>query len=399
MKDILWLMNYIGHQINNFPDYSLYSNYISTSHVSFYKHYILNQVIYNYEEQIILENMYFKSKKISNAIKKFCYHINIKKAIDSQLKQDLYFNELSSYPKNQKITLYIERENTTYNFRISNLISSWLDCLNKNEGLFIKPTKLKNPYTNIPFKKYNLYNIYFAIKNTSFNMEPIILAFFKSDFIITSFIYNNFPVLKDNAISCFIKHGSITELYEETHNMLTEFEHDIDYIILPHTATYRRKNFFVNELLDCLRYYCLHAFSCNPLLKRDAQKKCKEKLIDYFKNNDTTSFIRRRRERQQLLPPQILLPDTYTPVSLNDLISNISPTTPPTIYFDEEDLDVVSEIDDNSTEVQSIDSTENYINELILSDNPFAPIPLIPRTPTSNRITTPNTPFEMRLFR
>ncbi|RZD40645.1 MAG: hypothetical protein CXT73_06345, partial [Methanobacteriota archaeon] len=340
----------------------------------------------------------------SNAFKTFFYFIKLKKAINSGLEHDLYFTKLSCFPENQKITLYISQENTLYNFRISNLISAWLDCLKKTDGLFVKPIELKNPYTNIPFKIYNLYNIYFAIKNSTFNMDPVILSFFSSDFEIPRFTYRNFPILKENAISYFIKHGSISELYEETHNMLTEFEVDVDYIVLPQTVSYRRKSFFVNELLDCLRYYCLHAFSCNPLLKRDAKKKCKEKLIDYFKNNDNTSFIRRRPENQPLLPPHILMENNYTPIDLNNLTSRLS--SRPHVYYDEaeevNETEFVSEIhDDNSIDGPSIEDDDEFIETLLHHlDDPFVATLQIPRTPpNNNQDISSSSPFQMNLFR
>ena len=74
---------------------------------------------------------------------------------------------------------------------------------------------------------------------------------------------------------------------------VVEFESDIDYLTLPDTISYRRKRHFVNELIICLRYYLIHAFSCNPLLKRDARKSCKEKLLEYVKNNDLSSFYKK----------------------------------------------------------------------------------------------------------
>ena len=103
MKDILWLINYIAHKSEcSYPDLSNYSHLLSNSHVSFYKHYILNYVIYNEEEKIIIEKLYFESKKISRAFNNFFHKIKIKKAIDSNLEQELYFNDLSDFHQNQK---------------------------------------------------------------------------------------------------------------------------------------------------------------------------------------------------------------------------------------------------------------------------------------------------------
>ena len=392
MKDILWLIEYISKKNNiNCPEIA-YSEYLLTTntHVSFYHYYILNDVIYNSAQREILEKCYFKSKKIINAFKRFFYLIKIKKAINSDIQHDLYFNELSTYPNNQKLQLYISHENTLYNFRISNLISLWVDSLKKNDGLFIKPIELRNPYTNVDFQKHNLYNIYFAIKNSTFNMNSLILAFFNCRFQLSLFVYKNFPFLKEYAISSFIKHGTVSELYEEIHNMLTEFECDIDYLTLPDTISYRRKTFFVHELISCLRYYLIHAFSCNPLLKRDARKSCKEKLLEYVKNNDLSSFIRRRPPEEPLLPPQIFT-NNYIPVSLTDY-SNIS-------------IPRINELQNNNSsdvEVESIESDDDdALNALLQTENPFAPNTTLPRTPTTNNnaSTINANPFQLRLFR
>ena len=95
MKDILWLMNYIAKKSNGiYPDLSCYKYILRTnSHVSFYKHYIINYVIYNEEERIQADKLYFKSKMILRTFKTFFYKRKLKKAIDSDLKHDLYFND------------------------------------------------------------------------------------------------------------------------------------------------------------------------------------------------------------------------------------------------------------------------------------------------------------------
>ena len=390
MKDILWLIEYITKKDSiNCPEIA-YSEYLyEQTHVSFYHYYILNHVIYKEPQKEILEKCYFKSKKTINALKHFFYLIKIKKAINSNIEHDLYFNELTAYPEKQKLQLYISKENTLYNFRISNLISLWLDTLKKNDGLFVKPTELRNPYTNVEFKQHNLYNIYFAIKNSTFNMDPLILAFFKSNFQLSLFIYKSFPLLKEFAIASFIKHGSISELYEEIHNMLTEFEIDIDYLTLPDTISYRRKTHFVNELIRCLRYYLIHAFSCNPLLKRDARKTCKEKLLEYVKNNDLSCFIRRRPPQEPLLPPQIFT-NNYIPISLTDY-NNISIP-----HINEPTQEENSDIEVESIET---DSDDEVLDQLLQIPNPFSPSTTIPRTPPNNNINNPVNPFHLRLFR
>ena len=166
--------------------------------------------------------------------------------------------------------------------------------------------------------------------------------------------------------------------------MLTEFETDIDYLTLPDTISYRRKTHFVNELIMCLRYYLIHAFSCNPLLKRDARKS-KEKLLEYIKNNDLSSFIRRRPPEEPLLPPQIFT-NNYIPVSLTD--------NTPVPHINEPPV----ELENNDIEVESIesDSDNELLQQLLQRPNPFVVTVSLPRTPPNNN--TNNTHNNLKPF-
>ena len=137
------------------------------------------------------------------------------------------------------------------------------------------------------------------------------------------------------------------------------------------------------------KIYLIHAFSCNPLLKRDARTSCKEKLLEYVKNNDLSSFIRRRPPEEPLLPPQIFT-NNYIPVSLTDYSNIAIPhiNEPPR----EENTDI---------EVESIesDSDDEIIEQLLQTTNPFAPSTTLPRTPPNNNIGNQANPFQLRLFR
>ena len=50
----------------------------------------------------------------------------------------------------------------------------WVKALKHSDGLFPQPIYLKNPYTSNIFKIHNLYNIYFALFNSSFHIHPLI---------------------------------------------------------------------------------------------------------------------------------------------------------------------------------------------------------------------------------
>ena len=279
-QSLLWIIKYLSKKSNIFLPDTINDYFINNNHnnnhnnditdISFYYHYIISEAFKRHHNEMI--TLYIESKKIKNAFKKFFYLCKIKKA-SHVTDTDLYLNPLTDFPDNQRVSLFID--NAIYDFRISNIINLWNDCLTKNDGLFVKPIELKNPYTNIPFKKYNLYNLFFSILNSKFIMNSIILSFFKTHFDIDTFIYINFPLLKDIAITNFIKYSTTRELYDEIHNMLVEFEKDINYYYLPSSISNVRKKFYVKELSCILHYYCISKFSCNPLKKNVVMKDVK----------------------------------------------------------------------------------------------------------------------------
>ena len=264
------------------------------SDVKIYKCYIyINENTYTDEETIMLKDVYLKAKKIKNILKMYIRKRKIKNMNLFDKNTDLYFNPLNKYPKSQLINLIID--NTIYKFRISNLINMWLDSLTKQENLFCKPIILKNPYTNLPFKKQNLYNLFFAIHFSPYIIPTLIYNFFLVDFNIDLFVFKYYPILKDYAIKNFILNGSVSELYESIHNMLYTFKRHLGGIYLPNRLAYSRKKFIVKELTPYLKDYLISEYCCNPFKKRMSYNKSKEGLCIYFRENELV-YIRRETD-------------------------------------------------------------------------------------------------------
>ena len=411
-KSLLWIINYLTKKDDIYLPDTISNYFIDSSNnitdISFYFHYVTSDVFKKESADMI--KLYVKSKKIKNAFKNFLYLYKVKKA-NHVTDTDLYLNPLNDFPDNQRVSLFIG--NAIYDFRISNIINLWNDCLTKNDGLFVKPIELKNPYTNIPFKKYNLYNLFFSILNSKFIMNSIILSFFKTHFDIDTFIYINFPLLKDIAITNFIKYSTTRELYDEIHNMLVEFEKDINYYYLPSSISNVRKKFYVKELSCILHYYCISKFSCNPLKKKCGHERCKKLLIDYFENSSNSSFyIRGINLNRYVNPTNIPLPIP------NIFIANeeLEPPQPPINPQHDDDAD---NADDNfDIEMQIIETSQELEIESMSSDeseldnfeynseisNPFESSFSLPRTPNNNDIRSNSqspspSPFSISLFR
>ena len=269
----------------------------------------------------------------------------------------------------------------------------WLDSLTKQENLFCKPFELKNPYTNLPFNKHNLYNIFFAIHFSPYIIPTLIYYFFLVDFNLDIFVFKYYPVLKDYAIKNFIKNGSVSELYENIHNMLYTFKRYLGGIYLPQRLAYSRKKFIVKELTPYLKDYLVSEYSCNPFRKRIAYNKSKEGLRIYFRENELV-YVRRDPEEDTEITT------TYTP-----------PPPPPPITIENNSTNNVTSPRPNRIQRESIRNLlqinpplrRNILTE-ITEREVFTPQSELPRTPVRNNSQNENIqnqsvrPFSLNLF-
>jgi hypothetical protein len=123
-------------------------------------------------------------QRCRNAFSRFIHIIKYKKAKNYNTT-DLFGDSFTS----NQITIF--ENNTKYIFHLRELINIMNTALINSSHFFSEPIACKNPYTNIPFQKSTLYNIYFAIKNSSFIMPVVIQQYFLSNFDITKYAYEN----------------------------------------------------------------------------------------------------------------------------------------------------------------------------------------------------------------
>jgi hypothetical protein len=312
----------------------------------FYKFYFVK-----FTDNYDFQKIYIHAKKIKNILKKYIRKKKNKKILIFDCNTDFYGDSLDSFKKWQ--ICEIIDNNTKYKFKLNDLITLWSDSLSNSQNLFSKPFMLKNPYTNIPFKIHNLYNIYYFIHYSPYHIPKLIYLFYLSEFNIEFFIYNNYPLLKENAIDYFINHAPSFEVWEQLDNMIIEFKDDLK-IELNSYYMPPTKQHIINELKEYVSYYVRATFSCNPLRRRNAHRICKKRLIEYF-NKEPAFTYKLLNESIQEITYQ-----TPIPLSINtELNSN----------------DIIDEILSDSE--QSISS----INQLI--DDPFVPSEELTRTPPS----------------
>lgn len=241
---------------------------------------ILNNNFLLKEQKEYLFNIFNKYQKYFFSFKKIIYKYKYKSSKKFNNTYDLIGNNYNNLNKNHLIVIL--QNNTKYTFRASDLLNIWKTSLLNCSNMEPHPKTPKNPYSNVVFENYNLYNIYFQIKfNTILTIPDIIEKHFKYLFSIKLLKYMEFNMLFNNSVHEYIKHMTPDLLLFEIKHMFSKHKIFKKYIL----------NFskidlnIVNNLKDVLRYYFLYNHIIHPI-KRDYYEEqflIRSKL--YIKNN------------------------------------------------------------------------------------------------------------------
>ena len=323
----------------------------NTSDIKFYYNCIENYTFFDDEEMILTKKLYLNSKKIKNKLQRF-YNICKNKIYKKyEFDSDLRFIPLKNYDKSEIINI-IENK-TIYSFRILDLINLLKISLYNNDNMFPIPMKLKNPYTNIHFKKYNLYNILIAFSKTKYIIPETILIYYKCDFDIENFKESAFPILQENAIDCFVKKGPIRDLYDYIITICHDFRKETNYVIVKSSISIFKKSEMVNIFSKILKFYLKHKYLCNPIKKKTYKKKVitelKKIILKHGYKNEFLKLSNIERIRY----------DTSNLITeINNMSNNINENIPP---LTTETIPTINNVSLLNTEIENL---ENEINIL-----------------------------------
>ena len=161
----------------------------------------------------VLENMFFtvnqkeeffklfsKAQRIYHALARLSYICKLKRTT-IKIKNDLYLNPIEIGDRN---VICIYQQEAKYLFTAQDLINISVKSLTNHSNYFSNPLAIKNPYTNVPFNKAILYNIYFFIKRSWLAMPPLMHQYFMHDFNLKTFVLNNECILREMYITNFV---------------------------------------------------------------------------------------------------------------------------------------------------------------------------------------------------
>lgn len=177
--------------------------------------YLDNLFIPNDEKEEILE-IFQKSQRVYHGFSRLIQIYKIKTA-KTTISTDLYLNEI---PKDHRNAVCIYASATNYWFMIGDLCNHILAALTNSPYYFADPIHIKNPYTNIPFTKAQLYNIYFKVRASTFLMPVLFHKFFLCDFNIDQYRLENEADIRESFIRRHIHTLEESEIYSEIMVML-----------------------------------------------------------------------------------------------------------------------------------------------------------------------------------
>lgn len=124
---------------------------------------------------------------------------------------------------NPRKTIQILQNKSIYILTLPELIQIITTSLSYINGFFIlEPYPAKNPYTNIPFNKSTLYNIYFAVKQSDYKMPALFHSFFLHHFKLLEFTEMNCDHILDYAIARHVNKSHYSVLYSAIMEMLSK---------------------------------------------------------------------------------------------------------------------------------------------------------------------------------
>ena len=283
------ILKIISEKTNDFEHFYLYFSCFDLKQYNKYeicKRFIFdNHIITSLTKQKILQ-IFFKAQKTYFALNRFFYIYKYKKTSLYDNTVDFYCNKLSNFPEEQKITLL--HYNKKYIFRLTDLMNMWKKSLSNNDDLFPEPILLKNPYTNLFFKKHNLYNIYFKIHNSNMSIPLIINAFFQVSFNIEMFELKFNPSLKDMAIYNYIENGDRDDIIEDIQTMCRKYYKGKDNLNLK--ITYELFPSIFKKMRFFLILFYLSEYSFNLRLKRRCIKILHKDINHFILINKECAF-------------------------------------------------------------------------------------------------------------
>ena len=359
--------------LNNLTgEYPLYDYSIKLVYSIFFLHLeykfknkfdVLNQVILNNDNLSIDEKDYIlscftKAMNKYSQLRRLSYNIKHKYVKVYENEYDLCYNQLSTFNKNQLITLI--ENNIAYKFRLSDLINIINKSLSHSVYFIGEPQLIKNPYTNIPFSLHNLFNIYYKIHNSNFKIPVLLSCYFNCNFNIGEFKDRYECLIRDYYIKNFIKSESIDTVCDFIHKMLYKYSKFVHFVIDSRFP----KDKLVKTFTTYLEMFILSEYSLDPQVRYKNQISLEYNLLLFSHFNP--NFGKKLRKRRFSINDIMEFVFNDTAIDMSNVAVYISrPINVVNSNSDEENNDYEDQ-EDEDVEVEEDEEDEEHPNDYLL---------------------------------
>ena len=313
---------------------------------------IFENIFYNDANKDLFLNEFSKIQKVYFALSKFARICKYKKAT-VKINTDLYMNDLDETMKN---VFVLYEDGAKFFFSTSDLVNIFNSSLSHTYSFFSEPLKPKNPYTNLPFHKSTLYNIYFFMKRCAFVMPQLFEKYFICNFDIKLFKIENECLIREFSIKRYIYSSNYDTLYDNVIIMIEDLK-----------KRNRKYKHFMNiddefpqhKLVDIMRPY-LHLYYLSKYYVTGTEKK-NNSMLELMTKFDL--FVRYNPQFGRKIIKIQRIPKKKVTIEYNDEHMNFYKQYPKTAF---PKLPVIVDIDNNNHYYDSPVSTyESVFNNSI----------------------------------
>lgn len=254
----------------------------------------------------IMMMIFIKTQIVYN----FFYKFILKKKINCA---KIYNNETligeNIYEAKNIFNIYIDKfiYKFTYNDflkLINNSLLNYDESIGNNvislETILFNPIKIKNPYTNIEFKKNVLYNFYTFCKNNNLKITLLFQLFYTSNFNLLEFVSNNENFITKKALYIYIKNLSNNDKHKLLNQSIIIFDNFITKYISGFNISYLLQIFKqkiinlqenkIEHFTNIIYKYLLMIYYFNTKQYRNYVNH-KIKIVYNFLHNKTINFF------------------------------------------------------------------------------------------------------------
>jgi len=356
---LLYIYNYVSAVIfHKRQNYNTETDY----RLNYFDYYILENKNIDFEDKIHLFHYFSLTQKFYNSLNKFSFLYKRKNAKIFDMNYDLCMNDFDTLKSNILFSLFCKKDKTIYKFRISDIINIINNALTYDQNFISTPQQIKNPYTNIPFNKGELYYIYFKIKESPLLMPYLFHQLFIVNFDLEQYRLYNECYIREKSISNFIKSDNIIEKHKYILSMIADYfiyaNISIDFFFPPSILV----NHFNKPYLEL---YLKSVYSLNPDLKFNSSIILTQKLIRFHRLNPNYAqpFVTKKRDSENNIH-LIYRYNTTINIESSNLIDNLLQNNNENHEENEEELEELEEdeehYEDREHYQEDHDVEENY---------------------------------------